>query len=285
MCALLGRCVAIQMITVMLTFLMAFVVLPPSAKGADFEIPLKELPPAAGTGYEIPLSDLTREERKKPKKPRNKNRAEKKISNHVEQETPQPPSVPSSESALPSSSAHETGQAVAPAAQSPQKPALTGKEEKTNNGTTDKSAAAADKIVIVHEPYSYVVAGKPTVIDAVIISSPGALRSVRCRFRAAETGGYASVAMQKMPGSTYTYTATLPPLSQGSNPLRYSVIATDALHKETRSREFVTPDRATSVVPGWQLETSQGKIKVWLEDPPNPLVGFSDTLVEDTGKP
>ena len=129
------------------------------------------------------------------------------------------------------------------------------------------------------------VAGKPTIVDAVIISPPDALTSVRCRFRAAETGGYAHVAMQKMPGTTYSYTATLPSLVQGSNPLRYSIIATDALNKETRSQEFVTPVRATSVVPGWQVETAQGTIKVWLEDPPSPLVGFSGITVEDTVKP
>jgi len=281
--ARLGRCGAIRMIIIILMFPMALVVSPPIAGGADFEIPLKELKGPVGTGYEIPLSDLTRGERKTPKRSGKRHRKEKKKADHPEEETPQA-SAPSTGAVAPPPSARDT-KAVAPAAQSLQKPVLPGKEQNTNSGTAGKAAAAADQIAIVHEPYSYVVAGKPTIIDAVIISAPGALKSVRCRFRAAETGGYAHVAMQKMPGTTYSYTATLPSLAQGSNPLRYSIIATDAQNKETRSQEFVTTVRTTSVVPGWQVETAHGTIKVWLEDPPNPLVGFSDVTVEDSAKP
>jgi hypothetical protein len=285
MCALLGRRVAIQMTTIFLVFQMVSGGSTSLAGSADFEIPLKELPAPASKGYEIPLSNLTKGERKKPKKPVYKDHKEKKKSGQVEQGVPQPASVSSVESAQTQSSARETNKDVAPAAQPLQKPVMPGKEQKTSSGTGERSATTTPEIVIIHDPFSYVVTGKPTIISAVIISPPGALQSVRCRFRSAETGGYAHVVMKKATETHYTYTATLPPLAQDSGSLRYSIIATDALNKETRSQEFVTQVRATSVVPGWQVETSQGNIKVWLEDPPNPLVGFSDIIVEDTVRP
>ena len=281
MCMLSGRCCAIQMTTLFLMFQVVFWASPPSSAGSDFDIPLNELKPAAGKNFEIPLSDLKKGE-KKAKRSDTRGRKGKKKTESAEQEDPREATEPGGDSRKPAPSTGGPATEFTPETQVLQRQATPEKRGGAASGVAGTTAPTADGISIVHDPYSYVVAGKCTVIKTVIISAPEGLRAVCCRFRTAETGGFARVPMTKEQGTNYTYTATLPPLSPGAESLRYMLIATDASGKETLSREFSIPVRGTSVVPGWQREQSQGAIKVWLEDPGKPLEGFSEVTVVKT---
>jgi hypothetical protein len=120
-----------------------------------------------------------------------------------------------------------------------------------------------------------VIAGKRTAIQAVI-SSTHNIQAVYCRFRAAENGAYAFVPMVQVPGTHFTYAATLPSLAVSSRSLRYGIIAVDSLGNESRSREFVIAVKSSSVLPGWQFENPKDMIKIRLENKDKPLEGFSD---------
>ena len=128
---------------------------------------------------------------------------------------------------------------------------------------------------IIHDPNSYIVAGKRTVILA-IISATGELRSVQCHFRAATDGASASVAMVKVPGTRFTYSALIPALAPGSTGLRYGFTVTGATDKVVRSREYEIKVLDSPVVPGWQLDNFEDKLRVSRENPGKPLEGFLD---------
>lgn len=278
-----GRCGAIPVTILFLLLQVLWGALPPASRGADFDIPLKELKSPAPKDFDIPLGDLKKGE-KKAKKTDARGRKGKKKAEHAEQAPHREAAGPGEDGPKPAPATAAPATAFTPETQASQRRTL------PERGGTDRSAAAtaapaADGIAIIHDPYSYVVAGKPTVISAVIVSAPEGLRSVCCRFRAAGTGGFARVPMTREEGTGYTYTATLPPISPGAESLRYMLVATDASGKETLSREFSIPIRGTSVVPGWQREQSRGTIKVWLEDPGKPLEGFSEVTVVKTAPP
>ena len=118
-----------------------------------------------------------------------------------------------------------------------------------------------DSVHISHEPYSYVVPGKLTVIKAII--SREAVQSVRCRFRSLDKGGYASVAMAKAPGSQFTYVATLPALKPGAAALSYRFIVIGASGIQTFSQEFVysgeTNIRHARLAAGPRQRAGQGR--------------------------
>lgn len=208
---------------------------------------------AGGNDYEIPLADLKKVEKKKAKKVAGRKRTEKKKAHAASQEAPQ----------------EAPGATAAPDQPAPLPP------------ETEKSVVevmdSPDSTYISHEPYSYVIPGKRTVIKAIF--SRDAVQSVRCRFRSLERGGYASIAMTKLPGSQFTYVATLPALESGvAALLRYRFLVVDASGAKTYSQEFVTPVKSTSVMPGWQQDPSGTPVRVTLEDPRQPLEGFLDVV-------
>lgn len=214
--------------------------------------------------YEIPLSDLKKvEKKKKTRKLESKPRKEKKHGGSTSQKTLHEAEEKSYPVAMPE--IQELRREVVPE----QPPQIT-----SINTATPQSEA--DDTRIIHEPYSYVVTGKYTIVKAVF-SSRYTLKSVQCRFRSSETGGYAIVPMAKEDGSQYTYAAILPALAEKSQYLRYRFVAIDSQAKETLSQEFVTPVNHASIVPGWQQEPSQTVIKIELENPEKPLEGFIDT--------
>ena len=224
---------------------------------------------SSGNQYEIPLSDLKKVEKKKPRKTKNKHHKEQKRTGKKTQgavkETPRAVSAEPQVSvqAMPSS---ETGALYTP-------------EVLIDGGTAtvDLTPASADDARITHEPYSYVVTGKRTVIKA-IISGRLVFQSVRCQFHSSEESGSALVPMTKVEGNHYTYTATIPALAQGANSLRYQFVVINTQGKETRSQEFIMPVNQTTVVPGWQQEPSQEAIKLDLAASGKPLEGFSDVI-------
>jgi len=220
-------------------------------------VPVESVFAAGENDYEIPLSELRKVEKKKPKKAETRKRKEKK-KDTTRRETP----------------AEVSGAAVAPGRPAPLEP------ETAQRGADIMATPDSDHIS--HEPYSYVVPGKRTVIKAVI--SREAVQSVRCRFRSLDKGGYASVAMAKAPGSQFTYVATLPALEPGAAELRYRFIVVDASGIQTNSQEFVIPVKPTSVMPGWQQNPGTEPVRAALENPRQPLEGFSDVVMEDADR-
>jgi hypothetical protein len=223
-------------------------------------VPVQSVFAAGENNYEIPLSELKKvekkkAEKKKPKKAENRKRKEKKKADTTSEETPREVSGAAAAPVQPSPLVPETAQRGAEVMETP------------------------DSGHISHEPYSYVVPGKLTVIKAII--SREAVQSVRCRFRSLDKGGYASVAMAKEPGSQFTYAATLPALKPGAAALRYRFIVVDASGIQTYSQEFVIPVKTTSVMPGWQQDPAKEPVRASLENPPQPLEGFSDVVMEN----
>jgi len=217
-------------------------------------VPVQPVSAAEGNDYEIPLGELKKIEKKKPKKAETRKHKEKKKANATSRETP-----------------HGESAAAAPGQPAPLAPA-----------TVQRSAEVMDtpdSANISHETRSYVVSGKLTVVKAII--GREAVHSVRCRFRSLDKGGYASVEMDKAPGSQFTYVATLPALEPGAAALHYRFIVVDASGVRTYSQEFTVPVKATSVVPGWQQNSAREPVRVSLENPLLPLEGFSDVVVED----
>ncbi|KAB0671216.1 hypothetical protein F6V30_01090 [Oryzomonas sagensis] len=208
---------------------------------------------AGGNVYEIPLSELKKVEKKKPKKAETRKHAEKRRAHTAPRKVSEPsgtsaPSIPAPPVAQNAATALET----------------------------------ADSANISHEPYSYVVPGKRTTVKAVV--SLDAVQSVRCRFRAGDKGGDAWVPMAKVPGSQFTYGASLPALESGATALRYRVVVVDAAGNEIHSKEFVTPVKATPVVPGWQQDSSREPIRAVLGNPRQPLEGFSGVVIENADR-
>jgi hypothetical protein len=90
--------------------------------------------------------------------------------------------------------------------------------------------------------------------------------------------------MAKARGSQFTYVATLPALEPGAAALRYRFIVDDASGIQTYSKEFVVSVKSTSVMPGWQQDPAKEPVRAALENPLQPLEGFSDVVMEDAAK-
>jgi len=221
-------------------------------------VPVQPVSAAGENDYEIPLSELKKVEKKKPKKTETKKRKERKKADTTSQETTR----------------EVSGAAAAPSQPAPLAP------EAAQRGA--EVMETPDSAHISHEPYSYVVPGKRTVIKTII--SREAVQSVRCRFRSLDKGGYASVAMAKAPGSQFTYVATLPALEPGAAALRYRFIVVDASGIQTYSQEFTIPVKPSAVMPGWQQDPGKEPVRAALENPWQPLQGFSDVVMEDADK-
>jgi hypothetical protein len=190
-----------------------------------------------GTDYDIPISELNKVKKKTPLK---------RVTNE---------SIKKKSAAKPQESSSKITVPVEPAAQ---------------GGTVHQknpvvSEPLPENIQIHHAPYSFVVAGKRTVIYAVI-DSKADIKEVNCSFHVAEGGVQTLVKMVKVNGTQFTYTAVLPGLTPKSPSLRYTIVAVDTLGKENRSREFVTPVMSSLVVPSWQLENANETIYVEQED-------------------
>lgn len=135
-----------------------------------------------------------------------------------------------------------------------------------------------ESIRIHHAPYSFVVSGKRTVIHAVV-NSKDDIQEVSCSLRMTEGGAQTLVKMTKVTSTRFTYMATLPGLLPENTSLRYTIAAVDSQGRNTRSQEFVTPVKASPVVPSWQLESAGNAISVEQEVGKKPLTGLSDTAL------
>lgn len=252
--------------TVFLALMIVVMLLMPSARAAA----VSSAPVTAG--YEIPLDELNKVKKERPPKKVIKARKKKKA-----ESTAKPPAAsvavpPEKVEQTPAATSEAASRVVAPESRHD------AASEKTDRGVADlaeRPQTAPDFVTLHHDPNSYVIAGKRTMIQAVISSAAG-IQVVYCRFSAAENGTYAIVPMVQVPGTLYTYAANLPSLAATSRTLRYNIVAVDSSGKELRSREFVIAVRSSSVLPGWQLENAPDRIKIRLENRDTPLEGFSD---------
>lgn len=112
---------------------------------------------------------------------------------------------------------------------------------------SDKAAFAR----ISHTPFSFVVAGKQTIIQAVI-SGINDIKDAYCVVRTAAKRKPIIVPMTKITGTLYTYQAELPATNPASKFIYYSIITLDSLGKKTNSDEFMMPVTSSPVVPKWQ---------------------------------
>jgi hypothetical protein len=228
--------------------------------------------PADVSNYEISIGELNRVRKERPVKKVLKERKKKRNeSTAVRTETDAAATAEKADQP-PVPAPGVTGSA-APAETGAQ--TLSGQTGSGVSSTTETPQTVVSPVTIHHDPYSYVITGKRTKIQAVV-SSVNSIQAVYCRFRAVENGAYALVPMILSPGTHFTFSAELPGLAPASRSLRYNILAVDAAGKENLSREFVITTKTTSVLPGWQLENSPDLIKIKLENKEKPLEGFSD---------
>lgn len=240
---------------------LVFTMLTPAVRAAT-------TPSAAGaSGYEIPLGELNKVKKERPQK--RKSREHKKNKGESAAQPATDAAAPAEKADLAPAAADKV---IAP---DTRQPAVSEKTVPAASVKAEPHQAPLPSIVIHHDPYSYVIAGKRTTIQAVV-SSAESIQAVYARFRSAENGSYARVPMRLVSGTQFTYTAILPALAASGTSLRYTVVAVDSSGLENSSKEFVIAVKPSTVLPGWQLEKSADTIKIRLENREKPLEGFAD---------
>jgi len=133
----------------------------------------------------------------------------------------------------------------------------------------------AESIRISHTPYSFIVPGKRTTIQAVI-SSDTVISNVYCYFHSTGNTLGAAVSMSKVAGTSFTYSAVIPALNSKSSGLSYKIFAVDSKGITSQSKEYTIPSSPTTFFPGWQTDNLNETLNIQLDKPNNPLDGFSD---------
>lgn len=229
---------------------------------------------AAAMDFEIPLKELSKVKKNPPKAAGKSKKKVKKSAEAAGKSAPEE-TAPAADAGQSANASLEAGSMVAgEAVPAPQKKS----SEQGQQSTVDAETAAPpamDNAGISHDPHSYLVIGKRTVI-LTVITTPGEVRSAQCYFRTTADGGNAIVGMVKVPGTSFTYSALIPALAPNAGALRYSFVVNDAHGTLTRSKEYVMPVKTSPVVPGWQLDNFQDKLRISLENSVKPLEGFQD---------
>lgn len=251
-----------NLITVLLLFL-PVVAISASTGSGEYDIPLSELQRGKQEST-APKMAPERPKAKKTKTSRRKNRPVTPVASEQDnqKETSEVPAGIrnlSAKSSLVKKTAEGTGRP---------------KEKEAGAG----GAVTPESIRIIHEPYSFIVPGKRTLIQAVV-SSEAVINSVTCRFRTLAGGGYARVKMTKTADSRFTYEALLPGVASGGRALNYSFTVVDAAGKEGKSQEYSIVVSDVPFTPGWQLENSSAAISFDAENKTEPLQWFSDPAV------
>lgn len=205
---------------------------------------------ASGSDFDIPISELDKVKKKTPAKQEATETRKKKKKKSAKKEESSTKAVAQGEPAAQTNSSQPEANVE-----------VKNEPVQQKSPDADKALSNAENIQINHSPYSFVVAGKRTVLHAVI-NSKSDIREVNCVLNKTEGGAPTQVKMTKVTGTRFTYTATLPALSPDTSSLRYTIVAVDALGSEIRSQEFVTPLTSSPVVPGWQIENIEETISV-----------------------
>lgn len=222
--------------------------------------------------FDIPLAELNKVKKKYPA------RSETKKRRNVSKKQEKPV-------AIESGTASENPDAGAKDKSSPQMPGETAQapeltSEKAPVPVREQQEAAvagttATNILISHTPYSYLMAGRRTVIQAVI-SSNTQIAKVYCYFHATGISTGAAVYMTNVSGTRFTYTCTVPALSPDSRGLSYRIFVIDSSGTATQSPSYEIPRASASVFPGWQPDNFNDPLDITIDDNRTVLEGFSD---------
>lgn len=211
------------------------------------------------TDYDIAIQELNKVKKKYPKKERKPHKTEQHRKGKTAPEAAQSKGTAVTESA----GAQATGSAPSEQHQAPAMPVVA------------EHPAGEPTLGITHDPFSFLVAGKRSTVQAVI-ETGGSTAEVLCRFRADNSSSWGRVPMSLVSGTHFTYRAVLPAPAQSASLVQYQFVVVDREGKETLSREFGIPVRSSLVVPGWQFDPSGNKLPLALEKGTDLLEGFSD---------
>lgn len=139
----------------------------------------------------------------------------------------------------------------------------------------EKAQLPVDTSGIAHDPFSYGVTGKRTVLKAVVNNTEN-MAAIFCRIRSVKGDAWARVPMTKVENTHFTYQAVLPALAPDASVLRYSFVVVDLQGKEINSREFTMPLKPSLVVPGWQQDPSSAPLGIIFEGGSKTLDGYND---------
>lgn len=221
--------------------------------------------------YDIPISELNKVKKKTPSKRTEKTAKKRKSSEQIKEESPSEVAVPV-----------EPTVKAKPSPVVPETPPLE-RTEQAKAKTAAEEVTVFENIQIHHTPYSFVVASKQTVINAVV-SSNAEVKDVSCILNTKEAGSQ-TLKMEKVEGTLFTYSATLPGLPAAGHSLKYSIIAVDNFGNISRSKEYSTPVASYPVTPSWQIEdTAQTKQSPQNEDK-KPLKATVPIVTQKTIKP
>lgn len=230
------------------------------------------IPAAAAAEFDIPLSELNKVKKKYPAKTESTKKRKQSKKQPQPQDTGQKTTVSTDEPAELQSitdSREKPGDITGgntPAASN--NPSIT-----QSNGLNKPEASLTTRIT--HTPYSFLVPGKRTIIQAVISSSSN-VSNVYCYFRSAGSNTGAAVSMLKVAGTRFTYSATIPALSTESSGLSYKIYAIDSNGATSQSKEYSMQASSASVSPGWQTDNFTDSLQIQKDNPNAPLEGFSD---------
>lgn len=209
---------------------------------------------AGGTDFEIPIRELSKSKKESPQKqaasePKKKKKNSAKNRTKKTKEKKDPVAQPQEVIAEVVAPAKPVDQVKSPGSEP--KNGVAG--EAAPQAVLITSAPIKENVSISHIANSFVVADKSTVIHAVIYTKAVDPREVNCKVRVTEAGPPSLVKMVKVDGTRFTYAANLPGVAPAVSSLRYTIVVTDSLDKESSSPEFVTPVKVTPVVPSWQF--------------------------------
>ncbi len=133
---------------------------------------------------------------------------------------------------------------------------------------------------VKHKPLKYVVPEKRMILTAAVKDEKG-VELVRCYFRAQGEANFVFVPMTQT--SAGTYGAVLPAPSASTPAIEYVFLAVNSEKQVVKTQTFTAPVKAGSDPPEWQQADSKGEIavKTELEQPPQQLAGFSDSITID----
>lgn len=190
------------------------------------------------SAYDIPTSELNKVRKKYPSKRTVIDSKKKKISDHKSSEVKPENDTPAKKVDEVKNHAGE--------------PENLTRQEQTSSSQLNQLVKQED-VLIHHTPYSFVVPGKRTTVN-VVINSKTEIQEVTFTLHSANGAAQTQGKMEKVSGTQFTYSASLPGLPAVSASLRYSFGVVDSVGKVSNSQVFMTPVSSSSVVPSWQFE-------------------------------
>lgn len=231
-----------------------------------------QTPAASAAEFDIPLSELNKVKKKYPAKSESTKKRKQSKKQQQPQETGQKTTVSATEPASAQAITDNQEKPADIADSNTSTPANRPAPQKDNNQDKPEASLATR---ISHTPYSFLVPGKRTTIQAVI-SSNSPVSNVYCYFKSTGSSSGAAVSMNKVAGTRFTYTTTIPALNTESAGLSYKIYAVDSNGVTSQSKEYTIQASSTAVSPGWQTDNFTDSLQIQKDNPNAPLEGFSD---------